>query len=76
MIRAESIWLGGSPALVVSGGDWRTRGEEFESCHQILDGSFITFSCCKIALFQKNENNEQDAMDKSIWCIKTSAHSL
>ena len=32
---------GGSPGLVVMGGDSRTKGRGFESQHQILDGHYI-----------------------------------
>ena len=38
------------------GGDWWSRGREFESWHRILDGSFFAFICCKIVLlFEKTE---------------------
>jgi len=39
--------LGGSPDLVVMGGDLCPRGCEFGSECCILDGSFFTFICCK-----------------------------
>ena len=38
---------GGSPGLVVMGGDSRSKGCEFESWHSILDGHIFTFICCK-----------------------------
>lgn len=39
--------IGRSPGLVAMGADLRSRGREFESLHGKLDGSFITFVCCK-----------------------------
>ena len=34
---------GGSPALVVMGGDSCPKGHEFESQHRILDGHFFSY---------------------------------
>ena len=34
---------GGSPGLVVMGGDSRSKGRGFESRHRILDGHFFTY---------------------------------
>ena len=46
------------------GGDWWSRGREFESWHRILDGSFFAFICCKIVLlFEKTEKNEKEGED-------------
>ena len=45
--------MGGSPGLVVTGGESRFKGRGFESRHRILDGHEI-FSHCfvvKIVLF-------------------------
>ena len=42
-----SVLQGGSPGLVVMGGDSCSKGREFESQHHILDGYFFTFICCK-----------------------------
>ena len=40
--------MGGSPGLVVMGGDSCSKGREFESRHRILDGHDIfNFICCK-----------------------------
>ena len=39
---------GGSPGLVVMGGDSCSIGCEFKSQHHILDGIFSTFICCNI----------------------------
>ena len=39
---------GGSPGLVVMGGDSCSKGRGFESLHHILDGHFFTLICCKI----------------------------
>ena len=38
---------GGSPGLVVMGGDSLSKGCGFESRHRILDGHFFTYICCK-----------------------------
>ena len=38
---------GGSPGLVVMGGDSRSEVCGFESRHHILDGHFFTYICCK-----------------------------
>ena len=38
---------GGSPGLVVMGGDSCSKGCEFESRHSILAGHFFTFIGCK-----------------------------
>ena len=42
--------LGGSPGLVVMGGDSCSKGCVIESKHCILDGHFFTFICCKIVM--------------------------
>ena len=40
--------MGGSPGLVVKGGDSCSKGHEFESRHGMLDGHDIfTFIWCK-----------------------------
>ena len=44
------VTLGGSPGLVVMGGDSCTEGCGFESQHCILAGHFFTLICCKIVL--------------------------
>ena len=42
------VQWGGSPGLVVMGGDSCSKGPEFESRHHILNGHDIfTFICCK-----------------------------
>ena len=41
------IALGGSPGVVVMGGDLCCKGCEFESQHHILDGHFFKYICCK-----------------------------
>ena len=38
---------GGSPGLVVMGGDSCCKGREFESQHRKLDRHYFTFICCK-----------------------------
>ena len=48
LINAEKIpEMGGSPGLVVTGGDSCAQEHEFKSWHHILDGHFFTFICCK-----------------------------
>ena len=48
----QSQTLGGSPGLVVMGGDSRPKGRGFESLHRILDGHFFTnLSVVKIVMF-------------------------
>ena len=37
----------GSPGEVVMGGDSCSKGCGFESRHNILDGHFFTYNCCK-----------------------------
>ena len=39
--------LGQSSGLVVMGRDSHLKGRGFESQHQILDGGFFTYICCK-----------------------------
>ena len=61
---------GGIPGLVVMGGDRRSTGREFESQHWILDGSFFTFICCKIALMLKRRKiNEKETREGSIFQV-------
>ena len=43
--------LGGSPGLVVKGGDSHSEGCGFESQHRILNGHSFTWICCKIVMF-------------------------
>ena len=43
-IFSTKNWFeGGSPGLVVMGGDSCSKGREFESRHRILDGHFFTY---------------------------------
>ena len=39
--QAKNETKGGSPGLVVKGGDSYSEGREFESKYQILDGHFF-----------------------------------
>ena len=41
---AKNDWMGGSPGLVVKGGDSCPRGCEYESRCHILDKSFYAFN--------------------------------
>ena len=42
--------MGRSPGLVVMGGDSCSRGCEFKSWHQILDGHFLHLFAVKIVM--------------------------
>ena len=55
--------LGGSPGLVVKGGDLLSEGSEFESRCRILDGDFFTFICCKNCnvCLKRTKINEKEA---------------
>ena len=44
--RISTNCKGGSPGLVVMGGDSRSEGCGFESLHCILDGHFFTYIFC------------------------------
>ena len=46
-----SFIQGGSPGLVVIGGDSCSKGREFESQHHILDGHFSHLFVVKIVMF-------------------------
>ena len=56
---------GGSPGLVVMGGDSRSKGCGFESRHRILDGHFSHIFVVKIVLFvwKRPKINEKEAGD-------------
>ena len=41
------FWVGGSPGLVLMGGDSCSKGCGFKLRHCILDGHFFTLICCK-----------------------------
>ena len=61
MCNKAIIDLGGSPGLLVMGGDSHSKGRGFESRHCILDGHFFTYICCKNlkCLFEKTENERK-----------------
>ena len=51
---------GGSPGLVVMGGESCSKGCEFKSRHHLLDGHFFTFICYKNCyVFEKTKINEK-----------------
>ena len=53
--------MGGSPGLVVMGGDSRSEGRGFESRHRILDGHFFTYcKNCNVCL-KRPKINEKEA---------------
>ena len=45
-----SVLQGGSPGLVVMGGDSCSKGRDFKSRHCILDGHFFTYFFVKICI--------------------------
>ena len=47
---------GGSPGLVVMGGDSCSECRGFEFRHHTLDGHFFTLIFSKICLFEKTKN--------------------
>ena len=47
LVWLEWVCLGGSPGLVVMGGDSCSESRGFESRHCILDGHVFTYICCK-----------------------------
>ena len=51
--------MGGSPGLVVMGGDSCLKGCGFESQHRILDGHFSHLFVEKIVRFFRNDENKQ-----------------
>ena len=55
--------LGGSPGLVVMGGESCSKGREFESWHHILDGHLFTFIGCKNCnlYLKKTKINKKEA---------------
>ena len=57
--------LGGSPGLVVMGGDSCSKGCEFESQHRMMDRHLFTFICCKNCYvgFEKTKIMEEEADD-------------
>ena len=57
---ANKNLTGGSPGLVVMGGDSRFKGREFESRHRILDGNFSHLFVVKLYfVFEKTKINEK-----------------
>ena len=59
----QLMQLGGSPGLVVMGGDSRSKGRGIESQRRILDGHFFTLICCKncIVCLKRPKINEKEA---------------
>ena len=57
-VKANNVLTkGGSPGLVVMGGDSCSKGLEFESWHRILVGHFFTIISCKnFNVFLKRRN--------------------
>ena len=50
-IIVKMNYTGGSPGLVVMGGDLCSEGRDFESQHHILDGHFSHLFVVKILMF-------------------------
>ena len=59
------IELGGSPGLMVKGGDSKSEGCEFESWLRILDEHFLTLIYCKICVVCL-EINEKEAKESPL----------
>ena len=60
------FFLGGSPGLVVTGGDLTSEGCGFESQHCVLHGHYCTIISCKIVLmfvWKWPKLNEKEAGD-------------
>ena len=49
--QTNKVSLGGSPGLVVTGGNSCSEGHGFESQHHILDGHFSNLFVVKIVIF-------------------------
>ena len=63
------LHLGGSPGLVVMGGDSRSEGRGFKSKCHILDGHFFTLICCNIVLmfvWKRPKINKKEAGDSAL----------
>ena len=75
-LNKQNIFLGGSPGLVVMGGDSRFKGCGFESRHLILYGHFFTYICCKnlSCLFEKTENKRKRGRGWPIFFKKKIKH--
>ena len=57
-------FMGGSPGLVVMGGDSRSEGHVIESLHCILDGYLShIFVVVIVMLVWKDENKQKEAVD-------------
>ena len=67
--------MGGSPGLVIKGGDSLSEGYEFESWHWTLDGHFFKLICCKICIvgLKRPKINEKAADDCP---LKTISHNI
>ena len=54
-----SSFLGGSPGIVVMGGDPRSKGRVFESLHCILDGhTHISYKNCNDVCLKRPKIND------------------
>ena len=56
-----NVKLGGSPGLVVMGGDSRSKGREFESRHHILNGHFCFVVKFYNVCLKRPKINEKEA---------------
>ena len=63
MLKQKRLNAGGSPGLVVIGGDSCFKGRGFESQNHFLDGHFFTFIGCKNRLFENTKINEKETGD-------------
>ena len=60
ILLTMKLWYlqGGSPGLVVMGGDSCSKGREFESGHRILNGPFLHLFVVKIVMCVWKDENE------------------
>ena len=66
----KGVYLGGSPGLVVMGGDLCSKGCGFESRHRTLDGYniFSYIFVVRIVMFvRKDEGRQKEAEDGSFF---------
>ena len=63
-VKKNLLSRGGSPGVVVIGGDSCPEGCGFKSQHRITGWIFYSYICCKIKMFVgKDENKQKEAGD-------------
>ena len=64
MTHFNLMWVGGSPGLVVMGGESCSEGRGFKSQNCLLDGHFFTYIVVKIVMFVwKDKKTIKEARD-------------